>query len=128
MKQVFLATMLLLATVAFSRDKEAKVYSETGMVDSFHTLQEARGSGYNLPSGYGSSSVDTFERRVYVVKTDHSMILEVTGWEKHGTAKHRPPLNVGQSLSFRDDGKFLYTVLGDGKEHRYYILSSKKQD
>jgi DNA-binding beta-propeller fold protein YncE len=109
--------------------KEHRYYilsAQSGVVESFHALQEVSGSGYSLPSGYGSSSVDTFERRVYVVKTENTR-LEITPWESRGDSKHRPELAIGQSISFRDDGKYLYTVL-NGKEHRYSILSAAPID
>ena len=125
MNRIFLVIPILVTTLALARGKEATIYAESGVIESFHALQEVSGSGYALPSGYGGSSVNTFERRIYVLRTESST-LEITGWEKRGLSKHRPALTIGQVLSFRQDDKFFYTVLSDGKEHRYYVMSAKK--
>jgi len=110
-----IVAVLLLASVTFAKSKPEQSYPLTGTVVSFHAEQEVRASDGNA---------HTYERRVYVVKTA-SGTLEVTGWE-HGfrKASKRPPLSVGQSLAYRTDGKFLYTVLEDGKEHRYAIFAA----
>lgn len=106
--------LLSLSGVAVAKDKASKDYPLKGTVVSFHAQQEVSGN---------ESGVDTYERRVYVVKTDTGT-LEITGWEKGRTASKRPPLSIGQTLTFRSDGKFIYTVLEDGKEHRYYIVAA----
>jgi hypothetical protein len=99
---------------ALAKDKKAKDYPLTGTVLSFHAHQEMSGN---------EDSVGTYERRVYVVKTDSGQ-LEVTGWDRGRKGWKRPPLAIGQVLSFRSDGKYIYTLLDDGKEHCYYIMAA----
>jgi len=125
MKKFLLAFALLgLATAAFAKSKPEQDYPLTGTVVSFHNQQEVRGSG----SG-GDVQMGTFERRVYVVKTS-SGTLEISGWDStrgfmgHSKDSKRPPLSIGQTLTYHTDGKFIYTVLEDGKEHRYAIFAA----
>ncbi len=88
---------------------------------SFHAEKELRGS---------DGDVDTYSRRVYVLKTDTGE-LEITGWDStrrapftKSKAQKRPPLSIGQKITYRTDGKFIWTMLADGAEHRYYINSA----
>lgn len=85
-----------------------------------------RGGGSTDSQGNYSSSVGTFERRVYVIKTD-SGTIEVTGWENGFKARKRPPLSVGQDVKYRTDGKYIWTILDDGKEHRFYLMSATQE-
>jgi hypothetical protein len=111
---------LALAASAKSKPKETKDYPLTGTVISFHAEQEVAGS---------DGDVSTYSRRVYVLKTDTGG-LQITGWDstvslfKKSKAQKRPSLSIGQRLTFRTDGKFIWTVLDDGVEHRYYINSA----
>ena len=84
--------------------------SQTATVVSFHVSQEVMDG-------------DTYDRRVYVLKTDNGS-LQVAGSGSVRTASKRPPLGIGQQITFRTDGKFIWTVLSDGKEYRYYIKSA----
>ena len=113
MKQVCIALLLLTATLGFAKNK-GKDYPLTGTITSFHARQEVA-----MYDGDGG----TYERRVYVMKTDNGN-LEITGWERGSKRRNRPPLAIGQTLTFSTDGKFIYTVLDDGKEHRFYIMSA----
>jgi DNA-binding LytR/AlgR family response regulator len=110
----FAALVLLLPGAAVAKGEKPKDHPLTGTVVSFHAQQEVRGD---------EDSVRTVERRVYVVKTDTGT-LEITGWDRGSKASKRPPLAIGQTLTFRTDGKYIYIVLSDGKEHRYYILAA----
>jgi hypothetical protein len=122
MKRSIAASFVLLAlTLSASANKEPKDYPLTGTVVSFHAEKEVRGS---------DGDIDTYSRRVYVLKTDTGE-LEITGWDKtahvpftKSKAQKRPPLSIGQKITFRTDGKFIWTVLDDGVEHRYYINSA----
>ncbi len=105
---------LAICQVALAKDKNPKDYPLSGTIISFHAQQEVSGN---------EDSVNTFERRVYVLKTDTGT-LEISGWENGFKARKRPTLSIGQMLKFRTDEKFIYTQLDDGKEHRYYIMSS----
>jgi hypothetical protein len=123
MKRSIAASFVVLAlTLSVSAKKEPKDYPLSGTVVSFHAEKEVRGS---------EGDVDTYSRRVYVLKTDTSEI-EITGWDSmrrapftKSKAQKRPPLSIGQKITYRTDGKFIWTVLDDGIEHRYYINSAK---
>jgi hypothetical protein len=110
----FVAVVLLLAGAAAAKDEKPKDCPLTGTVVSFHAHQGMRGN---------EDRVHTYERRVNVVKADAGT-LEITGWDRGRKASKRPPLAIGQALTFRTDGKFVYTVLDDGKEHRFYIMAA----
>ncbi|MGB8113061.1 MAG: hypothetical protein WCF22_04780 [Candidatus Sulfotelmatobacter sp.] len=114
---VAMLMLLLIVGIAAAKDK-AKDYPLTGTVVSFHNQQGVRGVVSD-----GDGAVNSYERRVYVIKTDTGN-LEVTGWENGFKARKRPPLSLGQQLLFRTDGKYIYTVLDDAKEHRFYIMSA----
>jgi len=120
MRKSALLICLLCPLAMFAKDK--KDYPLNGTVVSFHSQAEVRGSGDE-----NGSSVDTYHRRVYVIKTETGT-LEVTGWENGFKARKRPPLAVGQKLTYRTDGKYIYTVLDDGKEHRFYLMSATGND
>jgi hypothetical protein len=114
--------VVLALSLLASAKKEPKDYPLTGTIISFHGEKEVRGS---------EGDIDTYSRRVYVLKTVTGE-LEITGWdtERHAPfakskAQKRPPLSIGQKIAFRTDGKFIWTVLDDGVEHRYYINSAK---
>jgi hypothetical protein len=100
--------------LVLAKDKSQKDYPLTATITSFHAQQEVRGD---------EDSVGTYERRVYVLKTNTGT-LEISGWENGFKARKRPPLTIGQVLKYRTDGKYVYTQLDDGKEHRYYIMSA----
>jgi hypothetical protein len=34
-------------------------------------------------------------------------------------------LTTGQKLTYRLEGAYLFTVLDDGKEHRFYVMSAE---
>jgi len=121
-KAAIITFVVLLALTASAKHKNFD-YPLSGTVVSFHAQQEVRGSGSTDYQGNYSSNVGTYERRVYVVKTD-SGTIEVTGWEHGFKALKRPPLTVGRELKYRTDGKYIYTVLDDGKEHRFYLMSA----
>lgn len=110
----YVALVLMLPLVALASRGKGKDHPLTGTVASFYAPIDAGG---HLEDG------DTYERRVYALKTDTDT-LEIIGYDTHG-ARKRPPLTIGQILRFRTDQKFIYTVLDDGKEHRYYIRSAK---
>lgn len=112
-----IAVILLLTALATARNK--KTYPLTGTVVSFHAQAETRGFSDNT-GGY----VGTYERRVYVVKTD-SGTMEITGWDNGFKARKRPPLAIGQVISYRPEKAYVYTVLDDGKEHRFYLMSAQ---
>jgi hypothetical protein len=117
MKKTNLA-VLLLAVFAVAKDK--KDYPLTGTVVSFHSQAET-GGAFDSQGGF----VGTSERRVYVVKTD-SGTLEITGM--HGRFRDRTgtlSLTIGQKLTYRLDKAYIYTVLEDGKEHRFYLMSAE---
>ena len=122
MKKAIAASLVILAlTLSATAKKEPKVYPLTGTVVSFHAEKEVAGS---------DGDVSTYSRRVYVLKTETGE-LEVTGSDSTGRvpftkskAQKRPPLSIGQKIIFRTDGKFIWTVLDDGVEHRYYINSA----
>ena len=116
--------VVLLAVYADAKDKH-KDYLFNGAVVGFHAQQEVAGSGSTDNGGRYTSSVDTFDRRVYTVRTDTGTI-EITGWENGFKARKRPPLSVGQQLKYRTDGKYIYTVLDDGKEHRFYLMAASQ--
>jgi len=87
---------------------------------SFHSQAET-GGAFDSQGGF----VGTSERRVYVIKTD-SGSLEITGM--HGGFRDRTgtlSLTIGQKLTYRVDQTYIYAVLGDGKEHRFYVMSAK---
>jgi hypothetical protein len=116
---VFVAFAL---TLMASAKKEPKEHPLTGTIVSFHAEREVRGS---------DGDIDTYSRRVYVLKTDTTE-LEITGWDsmRHAPftkskAQKRPPLSIGQKITYRTDGKFIWTMLDDGVEHCYYINSAK---
>lgn len=113
-----------LAVAAAAKDKH-KDYPLAGTVVGFHTQDEVSGGGSTDSDGKYTSSVDTYHRRVYTVKTDTGKI-EVTGWENGFKARKRPPLIVGQQVRYRTDGKYIYTVLDDGKEHRFYLMGASE--
>ena len=123
MKRAIATPLVVLAlTLLAPAKKEPKAYPLTGTVVSFHAEKEVRGS---------EGDVDTYSRRVYVLKTDTGE-LEITGWDsiRHAPftkskAEKRPPLSIGQKITYRTDGKFIWTVLDEGTEHRYYINSAK---
>jgi hypothetical protein len=123
MKRSIAATSVVLVfALASSAKKEPKEYPLTGTVVSFHAEKEVRGS---------EGDIDTYSRRVYVLKTDTGE-LEITGWDsaRHAPftkskAQRRPPLSIGQKITYRTDGKFIWTVLDGSVEHRYYINSAK---
>jgi hypothetical protein len=123
LKRSIIATFaVLLLTLAASAKKEPKEHPLTGTVVSFHAEKEVRGT---------EGDIDTYSRRVYVLKTDTGE-LEITGWDSarrapftKSKAQKRPPLSIGQKITFRTDGKFIWTVLDDGVEHRYYINSAR---
>lgn len=117
MRKTILA-ILLFASFATAKDK--KDYPLTGTVVSFHSRAETGGS-FNNQGGF----VGTTERRVYVVKTDTGTV-EITGM--HGRFHDRTgtlSLTIGQKLAYRFEGDYLYTVLDDGKEHRFYLVSAE---
>jgi hypothetical protein len=122
-KRSIAAGLVVVALVlSASAKKEPKDYPLTGTVVSFHAEKEVRGSG---------GDIDTYSRRVYVLKTEAGE-LEITGWDsmRHAPftkskAQKRPSLSIGQKITYRTDGKFIWTVLDDGVEHRYYINSAK---
>lgn len=125
-KSALLICLFFSLTVFANAKDKPKDYPLTCTVVSFHAQAEVRGSG----SGYGSNgiyesegSVGTYERRIYVVKTD-TETLEITGWEHGSKHRKRPPLTVGQQLKYRTEGAYLFTVLDDGNEHRYYLMSA----
>lgn len=112
--------VLLLASFAAAKDKKNPVYPLAGVVVSFHAQPEVGGE-FDDRGGF----VGTDERRVYVVKTD-SGTIEITGL--HGRFRDRTgalSLAVGQKLNYRLEKTYAYTVLEDGKEHRFYVLSSQ---
>jgi hypothetical protein len=115
MRKIIVMLMLLMP-FAIARDK--KEYPFAGTVVSFHADNEAGGS-FDSTGG----SVSTFHRRIYVVKTD-SGTVEITGWENGFKAARRPALTVGQTISYRLEKGYVYAVLEDGKEHRFYVMSS----
>ena len=119
------SVIALLALTAGAKDKH-KDYPLNGTVASFHAQQEVRGSGSTDYQGKYESSVGTYERRVYVVKTSNGTI-EVTGWENGFKARKRPPLTVGQEIKYRTDGKYIYTILDDEKEHRFYLMGASQE-
>jgi hypothetical protein len=113
---------MLTLTLSASAKKEPKEYPLGGTVVSFHAEKEVSGI---------DGDIDTYSRRVYVLKTDTAE-LEITGWDSQrhapftkSKAQKRPPLSIGQKITYRTDGKFIWTVLDDGLEHRYYINSAK---
>lgn len=124
-KAVTVASVIVLLALTTSAKKE-KDYPFAGKVVSFHAQAEVRGGGSTDSQGNYSSSVGTFERRVYVIKTD-SGTIEVTGWENGFKARKRPPLSVGQDVKYRTDGKYIWTILDDGKEHRFYLMSATQE-
>jgi hypothetical protein len=121
-------SLVLASTLAASpkdKPKDPRDYPLTGTVVSFHAEKELRGS---MEGDEGE--INTITRRVYVLKTDTGQ-LEITGWDSQrhlpfakSKAAKRPPLSIGQKIQFRTDGKFIWTVLDDGVEHRYYINSA----
>jgi hypothetical protein len=116
-RKIILAVLLL---AAFAVAKDKKDYPLTGTVVSFHSQAET-GGAFDSQGGF----VGTSERRVYVVKTD-SGTLEITGM--HGRFRDRTgtvSLPIGQKLAYRLDRTYVYTVLDDGKEHRFYLMSAK---
>jgi hypothetical protein len=115
MRKVLFVCIVLGATIVAAKDK--KDYPYKGTVVSFHAQAEVKGD---------ENSVDTYQRRVYVIKTDSGR-LEVTGWENAFKARKRPPLTVGQEVKYRTDGKYVYTILDDGKKHRFYLMSAAHQ-
>ena len=106
---------------AAAKDKP-RDYPLSATVVSFHSQAEVRGSATGT-NGTFVGSTGTYERRVYVLKTNTGT-LEITGWEHGSKRKKRPPLSIGQDVKYRTDGTYLYTVLEDGKEHRYYLVSA----
>src|SRR5580700_817626 len=121
-RSIAAASVVLALTLLASAKKEPKDYPLRGTVVSFHAEKEVRGS---------EGDIDTYSRRVYVLKTDAGE-LEITGWDsaRHAPfakskAQKRPPLSIGQKMTYRTDGKFIWMVLDDGVEHRYYINSAK---
>lgn len=109
--------ILLLAGMAFAKNK--REYPLTGTVISFHAQAE---TGAYMSNGTGFAG--TYERRVYVVKTD-SGTIEITGYENNWKARKRPALAIGQTLTYRSDNKYIYMILEDGKEHRFYLMSAE---
>lgn len=111
-----LSFLLVTSVLATTKGKKSPEYTLSGTVVSFHAQQEVGGAG---------DVVNTYQRRIYVLKTDTGT-MEITGWEHGGKAKKRPPLEIGQIIKFRTDGKYIYTMLDDGKEHRFYIESANQ--
>jgi hypothetical protein len=113
---LILSFLLVTGALAAAKDKNSPEYSLSGTVVSFHAQQEVDGVG---------DVVNTYQRRIYVLRTDTGT-MEITGWEHGGKAKKRPPLEIGQIIKFRTDGKYIYAVLDDGKEHRFYIEAANQ--
>jgi hypothetical protein len=91
--------VLALTLLAFAK-KEPKEYPLSGTVVSFHAEKEVSGT---------DGDIDTYSRRVYVLKTDTSE-LEITGWDSQrhapftkSKAQKRPPLSIGQKITYRTE-------------------------
>jgi hypothetical protein len=125
-------TIVLVLPAFAKKHKEEATYPLTATVLSFRAQAEVTGGGSgggftNSVTGYSSSSssyVGTFQRRIYTISAGNKT-MEITGWEKGKQRGSRPPLSLGQTLNFRTEGVYLYTVLDDGKEHQYYIMSAE---
>lgn len=112
-----IAVLLLMTTFALAKNK--KDHPLTGTVVSFHAQAETRGRFDNTGGDIG-----TYERRIYVIKTD-SGTIEITGWDGASRSRKRPPLAVGQVITYRPEKAYIYAVLDDGKEHRFYVMSAE---
>jgi hypothetical protein len=109
--------LVVLSSVAFARNKHE--YPLTATVVSFHA-ESSVGGAFSNGQGYIGESI----RRVYVIKTE-TATLEIRGADNGFKARKRPALAIGESLNYRTDNKFIYTVLDDNKEHRFYIVSAE---
>lgn len=117
---VCILTVLALVAPASGKNKKHTDYPLAGTVTSFHSQAET-GGVFDSQGGV----IGTAERRVYVLKTD-SGTVEITG--THGKFHDRTgtvSLTIGQKLTYRLEKTYFYTVLEDGREHRFYVLSAE---
>lgn len=113
--------------------KAPVAYPEQATVISTNTLQaeSVNVSSVDATSAAevmgGSNSVEAILHTTYRIQTKGA-IYELTGWEAVRKANERPVLQLGEVIRFRVQGDHIFTLLPDGKEHRYSVVSKHSDD